>query len=142
MTNNVRVGIGTFVIQWNKILIGKRKNAHGDGRYGLVWGHLEFWETVETCTIREILEETSLLSETTNVEIIGFTNDIMKEDEKHYITIWSRVKIFTWSVHVQEEDKFETWEWKTWEEIKLLWDKLFLPIQTFIEEFPDFNPAS
>ena len=39
-----RVGIGVIIRKDNKILLGKRKNAHGEGSWCFPGGHLEFNE--------------------------------------------------------------------------------------------------
>ncbi len=53
----VKVGIGVIVYQDNNVLLGKRKNSHGHGQWALPGGHLEFGETPEQCTIREVKQE-------------------------------------------------------------------------------------
>ena len=55
-----RIGVAVIVVRDGKVLLGKRKNAHGEGRWGFPGGHLEFMETVEACAAREVLEETGL----------------------------------------------------------------------------------
>jgi len=51
------VGIGVFVVRDGKILLGKRKNAHGEGTRCLFGRHLEYGESWEDCVRREIAEE-------------------------------------------------------------------------------------
>lgn len=137
--NAVRVWVWVFFVRDDKILIWKRKWAHGEWRYGFPWGHLEFWEEVEDCAMREMNEETSLTSQEIPERMI-FTNDIMREENKHYITIFVRIKEASWTPQVCEPDKCEEWIWLSWDEIKKLWDKNFLPIVEFIKQYPDFDP--
>jgi hypothetical protein len=40
-----------------------------------------------------------------------------------------------------EPHKLEKWEWITWDEVRAIWDNLFIPIQNFIKKYPDFDPA-
>lgn len=40
-----KVGVGVLIVDGNKILLGKRKNAHGDGCWAPPGGHLEFGES-------------------------------------------------------------------------------------------------
>ena len=55
-----KVGVGVAVFQEGRILLGKRKGAHGDGEWGFPGGHLELGETVEECARRELFEETGM----------------------------------------------------------------------------------
>jgi 8-oxo-dGTP diphosphatase len=57
-----RVGVEIIVVKEGKILLGKRKGAHGSGCYSPPGGNLECKETVETCAKRELDEETGLIS--------------------------------------------------------------------------------
>ena len=55
------VGVGVFVYNMDgKILLGKRKGAHGAGEWSLPGGHLEFNESFERCCEREVMEETGI----------------------------------------------------------------------------------
>jgi 8-oxo-dGTP diphosphatase len=60
-------------------------NSHGDGTLALPGGHLEMYESWETCAMREAMEETGLALR--NVTFGHVTNDIMMEEGRHYVTI-------------------------------------------------------
>lgn len=55
--NIAKVGVGVFVVKDGKVLLGKRKNAHGTDEYGGPGGHLQYGETAEQTALREIAEE-------------------------------------------------------------------------------------
>lgn len=55
------------------------------GTWALPGGHLELNESFETCTEREILEETDLKVQ--DIRFLTVTNDIMESEGKHYITV-------------------------------------------------------
>lgn len=57
-----KVGVGVLVVKGNKVLLGKRKNAHGADEYGGPGGHLEYGETIEQTALREIGEECGIKS--------------------------------------------------------------------------------
>lgn len=118
-----RVGIGMFVIKDGRILMGKRKNAHGDGTWSLPGGHLEFNETVEECTKREILEETGL--EVENIRFLDITEDMFKEEDKHYITIFVLSDYTSGEPRIMEPDKCEEWRWVSYDEMP---EPMFLPL--------------
>jgi 8-oxo-dGTP diphosphatase len=55
-----KVGIGILVFKDGKILLGKRKEAHGKGEYASPGGHLDFGESIEDCAKREVKEEVGI----------------------------------------------------------------------------------
>jgi len=124
-----KVGIGTIIIKNNKILLGKRLNAHGEGSWALPGGHLEYQESWEECAIREVKEETNLNIE--NPKFVYITNDIFAKERKHYITIFMQTNLVTGDLKILEPDKCQEWKWFKWEDLP---DKLFLPIQNLLKE--------
>ena len=69
-----KVGVGVIIVKEGKILLGKRKNAHGEGTWCPPGGHLELGESYEECAKRETFEETGL--QIKNLQFITATNDI------------------------------------------------------------------
>lgn len=129
-----RVGIGVFVVKGKKILLGKRKNAHGEGSWCLAGGHLEYGESWEDCVRREIKEEIGV--EVKYVRFSGaITNDIFKEEQRHYITIFMICDYVSGEVKVLEPEKSECWEWFSWDDLP---EPLFLPIKNLRKK--NFNP--
>ena len=43
MEERPKVGVGLLIIKDGKVLLAKRKNAHGEGTWGSVGGHLNIW---------------------------------------------------------------------------------------------------
>ncbi|MFA6066162.1 MAG: NUDIX hydrolase [Candidatus Babeliaceae bacterium] len=124
-----RVGVGVLVIQDNKLLLAKRKNAHGVGTWSPPGGHLEFGETVEHCAARELFEETGLIAD--SIETLSWVNTIFEQEQKHYITIFTLVTQFSGSPEIKEPDKAEFWKWF---DINQLPEPLFAPVATFFEQ--------
>ena len=56
-----QVGVGAMIVREGRVLLGRRKGAHGAGTYAWCGGNLEFGETLEACVIREVREETGLV---------------------------------------------------------------------------------
>ena len=113
------------------------------------------YESWESCAIREVVEETGL--EIHNVQFAHVTNDIMKEQGKHYVTIFMMGECIPppsflgMSIHPQprnlEPHKCEGWESYSWEELCSFADesedgnsdgnlKLFGPLLQLINEAP------
>lgn len=122
-----KVGIGVAVVKDQKVLLGKRKGAHGSGDWSFPGGHLEFGETPEECASRELLEETNLKA----LHVIPgpWTNDIF-EGKKHYITIFMFVTKFSGTPQVLEPHKSENWEWFQWDHLPT---PLFAPIHSLVK---------
>ncbi len=133
--NRPKVGVGVFIVRDGKVLLGKRKNAHGEGTWCPPGGHLEFGETWEECCRRETREEAGI--EITNVRFVTATNDVNHEWGTHYITLMLVADYLSGDVTVCEPNKCETWEWFGWENFP---SPLFLPIQTLRQT--DFHPLN
>lgn len=124
-----KVGVGVIVKRDGKILLGKRRNAHGDGTWGFPGGHLVMYESWETCARREVDEEVGI--EIENVRFFDVTNDIFSKEQKHYITIFMLAEYLSGVVQVREPHKMIEWEWFS---LKKLPDPLFLPIQNLLQQ--------
>ena len=123
-----KVGVGVIVKKDNKILAGRRKNAHGRGSWCFPGGHLEFGESWEECARREAEEETGV--QIKNVRFFTATNDFFKEEQKHYITIFMVADWESGEVELREPDKSEEWEWFSWDDLP---EPLFVPWQNLLK---------
>lgn len=123
------VGIGVCVIKDKKVLLGKRKNAHGAGSWCFPGGHLEFGESIEQCARREVLEETGL--EIENLRRGPFTNDIFETAAKHYVTLFVIADCVGGTLEVKEPHKCERWQWFSWQDLP---EPLFLPNQNLVKQ--------
>ncbi|RDW91708.1 hypothetical protein BP5796_02873 [Coleophoma crateriformis] len=162
VASQVRVGVGVFVLASSqephdnpRFLIGKRLNAHGAGTYALPGGHLEFGESPEECAARELDEETGL--KVKNLRYLTATNDIMKADNKHYITMFMvcEREDDSQEAEVREPEKCEAWSWWSWEELlkrvtiieeakegELLERRLFVPLVNLVKQRPGLLPTA
>src|SRR6266571_3597462 len=127
MQERPKVGVAVIIIQGNKVLLGKRKGAHGVDTWAFPGGHLEFGETLEQCANREVMEETSLVIK--NIHVAAVTNDIFKEDHNHYITIFMISTYKSGKAKVCEPEKCEQWQWYEWGNLP---QTLFLPVQNLL----------
>ncbi len=131
-----KVGVGVFVLNDGKFLLGKRKGAHGEGSWSLPGGHLEFNEEVEECAKREVFEEVGIKIK--NIRKGPFTNDIFKVENKHYITCFVFGEYDSGDVRVMEPDRCEEWRWFSWEELP---KDLFLPIRNLMDSGFSFSES-
>ena len=126
--NRPKVGLGILIVKGNKVLLGQRVSRHGTGAWCPPGGHLEFGESFEDCAKREAAEECGVSIK--NIKLITFTNDIHKEEGKHYVTI---LMIADWSKghpQVLEPDRLAKWGWFDWDNLP---SPLFMPIQTLVD---------
>jgi len=122
------VGIAVMVVKDNRVLLGKRKNAHGSGTWAFPGGHLEFNESIETCAKREVLEETGI--QIKNLRYGPYTNDIFTDENKHYVTLFVTADYDSGTPMVKEPHKCEKWGWFQWPpNVK----PCFLPIKNLLE---------
>jgi 8-oxo-dGTP diphosphatase len=133
MAHGPQVGVGVIVIKDDKVLMAKRKNAHGDGSWSFIGGHLEFNETPEECARREIEEESGIRVK--NIQHAYFTNDIFPTEQKHYVTLFLVAEHDRGEPEIREPDRNEAWEWFSWNELP---QPLFIPIQNLLKT--GFNP--
>jgi len=99
-----KVGTGVFILNdKNQVLFQKRIGSHGANSWGLPGGHLEWQESFLENAIRETKEETDLDIE--NVEVLGVTNDIFKEEQKHYVTIYMKATKWSGEPKIMETER-------------------------------------
>ncbi len=124
-----RVGVGIYVFNEGKILLGKRLGSLGKGTWAVPGGHLEFMETPEECAKRELFEETSLVA--LSVRKGGWVNTFFPEDKKHYITVFMIVENYSGIPNVKEPDKCAEWDWFS---LNNLPEPLFEPLRAFFDD--------
>jgi 8-oxo-dGTP diphosphatase len=123
-----KVGVAVLIFKDQKIMLGKRKGNHGAGTWAAPGGHLELNESFEDCAIREVKEETGVTIEMP--EYLAVTNDVFKEDGKHYVTIFMCANFpDDQELKNLEPEKIESWEWC---DLNKLPSKLFLPMKNLI----------
>ncbi|PIT90194.1 MAG: DNA mismatch repair protein MutT [Candidatus Komeilibacteria bacterium CG10_big_fil_rev_8_21_14_0_10_41_13] len=128
-----KIGVAAIIRNDNKVLIGKRKNAHGEGCWAFPGGHLEFNEDPQETAIRETLEETGIRIK--NLKVGPYTNDKFEKEGKHYITLFIIADYDSGEAKVLEPEKCEKWDWFSWDNLP---EPLFLPFINLLKQ--NFNP--
>ena len=122
-----RVGIGIMIFKNGKILMGKRKNAHGEGQYAFPGGNLEYMESYEDCVLREIAEECGV--EVKNIRFQYLTN-LKQFAPKHYVHIGLAADWKSGEPEALEPDKTEHWGWY---DLGDLPQPMFIPCQLAVK---------
>jgi 8-oxo-dGTP diphosphatase len=135
MNKRPLVGVAVIIMKDRKVLLGKRKISHGAGTWAFPGGHLEFNETIEDCARREVFEETALYVK--NIRYGTFTNDIFREEAKHYVTLFVVSEYCHGVLELKEPDKCEKWDWFHW---GLFPEPLFLPLKNLLKQ--GFEPET
>ena len=129
------IGVAAIVIKDNKVLLGKRKNAHGAGTWAFPGGHLEFNESIEYCAKREVFEETGIHIK--NIRYSTFTKDIFRKDQKNYVTLFVISEYDEGDLELKEPEKCEKWDWFLWNELP---EPRFLPLKNLLKQ--GFTPGA
>ena len=69
------VGVGAVILDEGKILLEKRKNAPGKGKWSIPGGLVDLGESIEQAVIREVKEETGLdVYEPRLVDVVNYVS--------------------------------------------------------------------
>jgi 8-oxo-dGTP diphosphatase len=124
-----KLGVGVMVLKNGKVLIGKRKGAHGAGEWAWPGGHLEYMESFEDCARREVMEETGI--EIHNIRFLRLMN-LKEYAPKHYVDIGLVAEWLSGEPKVIEPDNVEGWEWR---DLGNLPQPLFATLPSYFEAY-------
>ena len=117
------LGVGVLILRDGRLLLGRRRGAHGAGTWAPPGGHIDEGENVESTARREVREETGLELGRT---VIGPTTEDRFPEGKHFLTTFVIADAPTGTPANLEPEKCEGWEWFRWAELP---EPLFLPLQ-------------
>jgi len=66
-----------------------------------------------------------------NIRIGSFTNDIFRQENKHYITLFIVADHESGEPQITEPESCEKWEWHDWKNPP---EPLFIPLQNLIKQ--------
>lgn len=93
--NRPIVGVGAIIMQNGKILLEKRKNDPGRGKWSIPGGLVELGENLEQTVIREVQEETGLVVDAP--ELIDVVNQATLDEsgkvKYHFVIVDYLVKL-------------------------------------------------
>jgi len=125
--NQPITGIGVAVLKNGKILLGKRKGAHGAGEYAFPGGKLDYLESFEECARREIREECGIEIENIRFQFVA---NLLHYKPKHYTHIGLLADWKSGEAKILEPEKCEGWDWY---DVDNLPQPLFLPTELFFD---------
>ncbi|OGZ05074.1 MAG: hypothetical protein A2942_02410 [Candidatus Lloydbacteria bacterium RIFCSPLOWO2_01_FULL_50_20] len=127
--NVLRVGIAVMIFRNGKVLIGKRKGAHGEGEYAFPGGRLEHGESLIDGALREIKEECGITVGNIRFQCVLNVLDFFPE---HYVGVGFIADWVAGEPQVLEPDKCEGWDWYS---LDTLPQPLFVPTATMIKSY-------
>lgn len=122
-----QVGLAVIIVRDGRVLLLKRKGAHGEGTWAPPGGHLEFGESFEECAIRETLEETGVVLSA--IHFVAITNDVFEAEQKHYVTVWVEGTYASGQATVAYPDKVQEVAWAPWHALP---QPLFIPFRNLL----------
>lgn len=125
----IKEGVGVIVVRDNRVLLGLRKGAHGADTWAFPGGKPKFYETVSTCAIRELTEETSMVAE--QVQKVHVTvENFFQETGIYWLTHFVTTCLVTGEPKVCEPDKCAEWGWFEWNRMP---EPLFAPLKSLVD---------
>lgn len=122
-----KIGIGVFVRKDGKVLMQRRIGSHNAGTWTPPGGHLEMFESFEACARKEVAEEAGIAIK--NIRFLAATNDVFKEENKHYATLHFVADWKSGSARIMEPDYCDGCEWFEWGKLPKplsVWTRAFL----------------
>lgn len=112
------IGVGVVIIRNDKILLEKRKNDPGKGKWSIPGGLVELGETAEQTVIREVKEETGLeVEKPEHIDVVNnITRDSDDEIKYHFVIIDYFVKLKGGTLHAASDA--EELRWVTFDEVE------------------------
>jgi 8-oxo-dGTP diphosphatase len=123
------MGTAVWIRRDGKIMLAKRalEKKAGAGMWCPPGGHVEMFETIEDCAIRETREEAGI--EIQKVRLMTFLEDPYRKDGTHYVTFHF---VADWKLGEPrpQPGESEEWHWFTWSELP---QPLFKPAQDLLD---------
>jgi len=110
------VGTSAVVVRDGRVLLGRRRGAHGASTWAFPGGKPEPGEAPHDAAARELEEETGLVA--LAVEPIAWTNDLFEDEGLHFVTLHHRVEVAAdCEPQLREPHKAQEWSWHRWDEL-------------------------
>lgn len=145
-SKKIGVGFGVMMLRDNRVLLGKRhidpekadSELHGEGTWTMPGGKLDFGESFEGGTVRELREETGIVIQESDLEVISLSNDIVHD--AHFVTIGLLCKLepgsgmYEQEPQIMEPDEITQWKWFALDELPT---PLFKPSEKVLNNYKE-----
>lgn len=114
LNNRPLVGLGVLVMRGGRVLLGRRRGAHGAGYFAAPGGHLEWGESFAAAVRREVREETGLEITEPRLLSVGSYFFACPEDAnsvRHYVDVDFVCEAPTGEPQRCEPEKCDGWAW-------------------------------
>lgn len=114
------VGVGTIIIERDRVLLVKRGHAPLQGEWSIPGGVLEVGETLREAAVREALEETGLTVEPG--DLLGVYDRILRDADERTLYHYVLIDFLCRRIEGEAEPSGDAMEarWFTWQEIERL----------------------
>lgn len=109
------VGVSAVIIRDGRILLGRRRGAHGAGAYAFPGGKPHPGESPAEALAREVREETGLTC--TAITPIIWTSELFAEHGLHFVTLHHRTEVAAGEPQLLEPEKCDGWAWYPWDDL-------------------------
>lgn len=109
------VGVSAVIIRGKRILLGRRRGAHGAGAFAFPGGKPHPGESPADAVAREVQEETGLTC--TAIRPITWTSEVFAKDGLHFVTLHHRAEVAAGEPQLLEPEKCEGWDWYPWDKL-------------------------
>lgn len=138
------IGFGVMMLKDGKVLLGQRhvdpvkadSLMNGEGTWTMPGGKLDFGESFEQGAARELVEETGIVAEESDLELISLNNDIVPT--AHFVTVGLLCKcepgsaLYEQEPRVMEPDEITQWKWFSLDELPT---PLFKPSEKVLNNY-------
>jgi 8-oxo-dGTP diphosphatase len=126
-----KVVVGVMIFKNEKVLIGKRRNRHGNGEYSFPGGHLEYGQAFEDCVRQEVLEEAGIGIK--NIRFLSIVNSI-KHYDRHEVQLHFSADWESGEPRDLPEERIGDWSWY---DLNNLPEPFFFPAEMTVKSYKE-----